>query len=43
MMGVQAAQVVDMQRDAGVVDEAAEKFDGEIDVDVPMRARVNGT
>ena len=41
MMGVQAAQVVDMQRHAGVIDEAAEKFDGQIDVErTDARARV---
>src|SRR5690349_6325722 len=33
MMRVQAAQVVDMQRNAGMIDEAAEKFDREIDVE----------
>src|SRR5579862_2257910 len=40
MVGVQAAQVVDMQRDAGVIHEAAEKLDRQIDVErADARAR----
>src|SRR5438105_2322022 len=35
MMGVAAAQVVDVQRDQRVVHEALEKFVGEVDVELP--------
>ena len=33
MVGVDAAQVVDMQRDPGVIDEAAEEFEEQVDVE----------
>ncbi len=44
MVGVDAAQVVDMERHARVIDETSEKFDGQVHVEAcPTRARVNGT
>ncbi len=38
MVGIDAAQVVDMERHAGVIDEASEKFDGQVHVEACPRA-----
>ena len=39
MVGVVAAQVVDVQRDAGVIDQALEEFAHQVDIELADHAR----